>query len=90
MQSRLMDSWVVIAGCLAILTPFKPSAAAGAEKGASQATTSYWYGGSLHPLVVTRDGVSYRLIGKEVVEEVGGGQPTRSYFRPIVWAPCAW
>jgi RHS repeat-associated protein len=45
------------------------------------ATTSYWYGDSLHPLVVTRDGVNYRLIGKEVVEEVGGGPPTRSYLQ---------
>jgi hypothetical protein len=44
-------------------------------------TTSYWYGGSLHPLVVTRDGVSYRLIGKGVVEEIGGEEPVRSYLQ---------
>lgn len=75
-----MGLWVSLV-CFAILALFKPSAAAGAEVGKSQATTSYWYGGSLHPLVVTLDGVSYRFIGKEVVEEVGGGQPTRSYLQ---------
>jgi RHS repeat-associated protein len=47
------------------------------ETGSS--TTSYWYGGSLHPLVVTRDGVDYRLIGKSVVEMMGS-QVTRSYL----------
>jgi hypothetical protein len=41
--------------------------------------TSYWYGGSLHPLVVSRDGVDYRLIGKGIVEEVGSSL-VRSYL----------
>jgi RHS repeat-associated protein len=41
-------------------------------------STSYWYGGNLHPLVITRDGVNYRLIGKSVVEMMGS-QPTRTY-----------
>jgi RHS repeat-associated protein len=47
------------------------------ETGSS--TTSYWYGGFLHPLVVTRDGVNHRLIGKSVVEMIGS-QVTRSYL----------
>jgi hypothetical protein len=41
-------------------------------------TTTYWYGGGLHPLVITRDGVTYRLIGKQVVEQVES-EVTRSY-----------
>ena len=52
---------------------------AGAE-GQGSSTTDYWYGGGLHPLVVTRDGVDYRLIGKGVVEQVAE-QPTRSYLQ---------
>jgi RHS repeat-associated protein len=48
-------------------------------QGSGSSTTSYWYGGALHPLVVTRDGVTYRLIGKDVVEEAAA-QPTRSYL----------
>jgi hypothetical protein len=51
---------------------------AGSE-GQGSSTTSYWYGGGLHPLVVTRDGVNYRLIGKGIVEEVGSN-PARSYL----------
>jgi RHS repeat-associated protein len=51
---------------------------AGTE-GAGSSTTNYWYGGSLHPLVVTRDGVGYRLIGKAVVEQASD-QPTRAYL----------
>jgi RHS repeat-associated protein len=47
--------------------------------GQGSSTTSYWYGGALHPIVVTRDGVNYRLIGKSVVEEAAA-QPTRSYL----------
>jgi RHS repeat-associated protein len=47
--------------------------------GEGSSTTDYWYGGSLHPLVVERDGVNYRLIGKGIVEEVGSSQVTRSY-----------
>jgi RHS repeat-associated protein len=42
-------------------------------------STSYWYGGGLHPLVIERDGVTYRLIGKNVVETLAGGQMTRTY-----------
>jgi hypothetical protein len=39
--------------------------------GPASSSTSYWYGGSLHPLVIERDGVTYRLIGKQVVERAG-------------------
>jgi hypothetical protein len=39
-------------------------------QGQGSSTTSYWYGGALHPMVVTRDGVNYRLIGKDVVEQI--------------------
>jgi hypothetical protein len=53
---------------------------AGSE-GQGSSTTSYWYGGALHPLVITRDGVTYRLIGKEVVEAVGSDSATRSYLQ---------
>jgi hypothetical protein len=53
---------------------------AGSE-GSGSSITSYWYGGALHPLVVTRDGVSYRLIGKEVVEALGSEGATRSYLQ---------
>jgi hypothetical protein len=49
---------------------------AGEQEGTS--STSYWYGGELNPLVVTRDGVSYRLIGKSVVEMLGS-EVTRTY-----------
>jgi hypothetical protein len=51
---------------------------AGSE-GKGRSATSYWYGGSLHPLVLERDGVTYRLIGKSVVETLAGSQVTRSY-----------
>jgi hypothetical protein len=55
-------------------------AAGTAGKGSS--ITSYWYGGGLHPLVITRDGVNYRLIGKSVVEQMGAGNAvTRSYVQ---------
>src|SRR5688572_13238801 len=47
--------------------------------GAASSSTSYWYGGSLHPLVIERDGGTYRLIGKGVVEALTGSQLTRSY-----------
>src|SRR5688572_9330658 len=47
--------------------------------GAASSSTSYWYGGSLHPLVIERDGGTYRLIGKDVVEALTGSQLTRSY-----------
>jgi RHS repeat-associated protein len=50
---------------------------AGSE-GEGSSTTLYWHGGELHPLVVTRDGINYRLIGKGVVEQAAD-QPTRSY-----------
>jgi hypothetical protein len=53
---------------------------AGSE-GQGSSTTSYWYGGALHPFVITRDGVTYRLIGKEVVEALGSAGPTRSYLQ---------
>jgi hypothetical protein len=45
----------------------------------TSSTTSYWYGGELHPLVVTRDGVNYRLMGKQVMEMAGAGDSTRIY-----------
>lgn len=51
---------------------------AGSE-GEGSSTTIYWYGGGLHPLVVTRDGINYRLIGKGVVEQVTD-QQSRSYL----------
>jgi uncharacterized protein RhaS with RHS repeats len=50
-----------------------------ASQAERHSTTSYWYGGALHPLVVTRNGVNYRLIGKSVVETLGQGQVARSY-----------
>jgi hypothetical protein len=53
---------------------------AGSE-GQGSSTSSYWYGGGLHPLVVTRDGADYRLIGKGVVEAVVVSGPTRSYLQ---------
>ena len=43
-----------------------PPVFAGEQGGTS--STDYWYGGDLHPLVITRDGVIYRLIGKNVVD----------------------
>jgi hypothetical protein len=49
-----------------------------AAQGGASSTTSYWYGGGLHPLVVERDGVNYRMIGKGVVE-TATSQPTRTY-----------
>jgi RHS repeat-associated protein len=51
---------------------------AGSE-GVGSSTTIYWYGGGLHPLVVTRDGINYRLIGKGVVEQVRD-QQSRSFL----------
>jgi RHS repeat-associated protein len=51
---------------------------AGSE-GEGSSTTIYWYGGGLHPLVVTRDGINYRLIGKGVVEQVRD-QQSRSFL----------
>ena len=50
-----------------------------AEQGGTSSTTNYWYGGELHPLVVERDGVNYRLIGKSVIEVLAGDQVTRTY-----------
>jgi RHS repeat-associated protein len=50
-----------------------------APHGEGRSTTSDWYGGALHPLVVTRDGVNYRLIGKSVIEALAGNRVTRSY-----------
>ncbi len=49
------------------------------EPGGNSSSTSYWYGGELHPLVVTRDGVNYLLIGKEIVEMAGASGPARTY-----------
>jgi hypothetical protein len=49
------------------------------SEGDGSSTTNYWYGGALHPLVVERDGASYRLIGKGVVEQVTD-QPARAYL----------
>jgi hypothetical protein len=54
------------------------SGASAGSAGEGRTSTSYWYGGSLHPLVVSRDGVDYRLIAKEVVERVEAGG--RSYL----------
>jgi RHS repeat-associated protein len=50
------------------------------SQGQGSSTTSYWYGGALHPLVVTRDGVTYRLIGKDVVEQINADAVTRFYL----------
>jgi hypothetical protein len=50
------------------------------SQGAGSSTTSYWYGGGLNPLVVERDGVNYRLIGKSVVEQGAGDALMRSYL----------
>ena len=49
-----------------------------AEQGGTSSTTNYWYGGELHPLVVERDGVTYRLIGKGIIEEATAA-PARTY-----------
>jgi hypothetical protein len=45
-----------------------------------QQGTDYWYGGSLHPLVVDRDGVASRMIGKSIVEELSGNRVNRFYL----------
>ena len=50
------------------------------NQGQGSSTTDYWYGGSLHPLVVDRDGVTYRMIGKSVVEELAGAGVNRAYL----------
>jgi hypothetical protein len=51
------------------------------SQGQGSSTTDYWYGGGLDPLVVDRDGVTYRLIGKLAVEQIDAdNQTTRSYL----------
>jgi hypothetical protein len=44
--------------------------------GSGSSTTEYWYGGNLHPLVIDRDGVTSRMIGKSVIEQMAAGNPT--------------
>jgi hypothetical protein len=63
--------------CVGLSAVWGSTAAEAAGSGSS--ITNYWYGGSLHPLVVERKGVNYLLIGKQVVEAVGSSQ-TRSYL----------
>jgi hypothetical protein len=53
---------------------------AGSE-GKGSSSSIYWYGGVLFPLVITRDGADYRLLGKSVVEEADSDRPARSYLR---------
>ncbi|HYN00312.1 MAG TPA: RHS repeat-associated core domain-containing protein [Aestuariivirgaceae bacterium] len=50
------------------------------SQGEGSSTTDYWYGGGLDPLVVERDGITYRLIGKLAVEQIDADQTTRSYL----------
>jgi hypothetical protein len=57
--------------------------APGRSKIEGSSTSDYWYGGSLHPLVVKRDGVTYRMIGKAVVEEL---EPTGDIDRSYLFA----
>jgi RHS repeat-associated protein len=64
-----------LGACLVLMTA---PLYAGEGEGESS-ITDYWYGGELHPLVVTRDGVNYLLIGKQVVEMPGASGPTRTY-----------
>ena len=53
---------------------------AGSE-GSGSSTTEYWYGGNLHPLVIDRDGVTSRMIGKSVIEQIAAGNSvTRAYL----------
>lgn len=53
---------------------------AGSE-GSGSSTTEYWYGGGVHPLVIDRDGVTSRMIGKSVVEQMAAGNGvTRAYL----------
>jgi hypothetical protein len=53
---------------------------AGSE-GSGSSTTDYWYGGNLHPLVIDRDGVTSRMIGTSVIEQVAAGDSvTRAYL----------
>ncbi|HEY7748394.1 MAG TPA: hypothetical protein VH933_06935, partial [Aestuariivirgaceae bacterium] len=51
-------------------------------QGEGSSTTSYWYGGGISPLVIVRDGVTSRLIGKGVIETLdqSGSVASRSYL----------
>ena len=50
------------------------------DEGSGSSTTSYWYGKALVPLVVVRDGVTYRMIGGLVIEERVNGEAATQYY----------
>ena len=50
------------------------------DEGSGSSTTSYWYGKALVPLVVVRDGMTYRMIGGLVIEERVNGEAATQYY----------
>jgi hypothetical protein len=52
------------------------------SQGEGSSTTSYWYGGGLSPLVIIREGITYRMIGKGAIEALdqNGTMTSRSYL----------
>jgi RHS repeat-associated protein len=50
------------------------------DEGSGSSTTEYWYGKALVPLVVERDGATYRMIGGLVIEERVNGEATTQYY----------
>jgi RHS repeat-associated protein len=50
------------------------------DEGSGSSTTAYWYGNALVPLVVERDGKTYRMIGGIAIEERTGNGAGAQYY----------
>jgi hypothetical protein len=50
------------------------------DEGSGSSVTEYWYGKALVPLVVERDGVTYRMLGGLVIEERVNGKASTQYY----------
>jgi RHS repeat-associated protein len=50
------------------------------DEGSGSSLTEYWYGKSLMPLVIERDGKTYRMLAGLVIEERVDGKATTQYY----------